>query len=198
MRVELFGDQVERLSAFSAFTQRSLRDLDEVEIHPAAETPGARAGWGVEDGDEIPRDLESLVPELERQAGLMAWNPEQLTAELAEAEAEAAERVRDPERRRLAYLAAGPVEGLIERATALEEMPLGQPFSFDAQPPALASFGVAEAENELRALVRAGYRVLVAFPHVGEAERTRLAARRVDVQTPAPGERPRTSRASPS
>ena len=55
-------------------------------------------------------------------------------------------------------------------------MPLGQPASFDAQPPALASFGVAEAENELRACTRAGYRVLVCFPHLGEARRTHLPA----------------------
>ena len=66
-------------------------------------------------------------------------------------------------------------------------MPLGQPYSFDAQPPALASFGVAEAENELRALVRAGYRVLVCFPHVGEAQRTSMALNRVDAELLPPG-----------
>ena len=40
VRVEFFGDHVERLSAFSVFTQRSLRDLAEVLIHPAAEYDG--------------------------------------------------------------------------------------------------------------------------------------------------------------
>ena len=76
---------------------------------------------------------------------------------------------------------------MIESCSALEEMPLGQPVSFEAQPPALASVGIAEAENELRALVRAGYRVLVCFPHPGEAERTRLALRRVEADG-RPGE----------
>ncbi len=38
VRAEFFGDSLERLSAFSAFTQRSLRDLDHVVVHPAAET----------------------------------------------------------------------------------------------------------------------------------------------------------------
>jgi transcription-repair coupling factor (superfamily II helicase) len=66
-------------------------------------------------------------------------------------------------------------------------MPLGQPVSFDAQPPALASFGVAEAENELRGLERAGYRVLVCFPHLGEARRTHLQLRRVEAALPDPG-----------
>ena len=37
VRVEFFGDSVERLSAFSVFTQRSLRDLDHVLVYPAAE-----------------------------------------------------------------------------------------------------------------------------------------------------------------
>ena len=68
-------------------------------------------------------------------------------------------------------------------------MPLGQPVSFEAQPPALASVGIAEAENELRALVRAGYRVIVCFPHPGEAERTRLALRRVEAEPPGEGAR---------
>ncbi len=64
---------------------------------------------------------------------------------------------------------------------------MGQPVSFEAQPPALASVGISEAENELRALVRAGYRVLVCFPHPGEAERTRLALRRVEAEAPGEG-----------
>ena len=79
------------------------------------------------------------------------------------------------------------VRALIDGASALEEMPLGQPASFDAQPPALASFGVAEAENELRSLTRAGYRVLVCFPHLGEARRTHLQLRRVEAALPDPG-----------
>ena len=54
VRAEFFGDSLERLSAFSVFTQRSLRDLDHVLIHPAAESaksvPGtdfadSAAGW---------------------------------------------------------------------------------------------------------------------------------------------------------
>ncbi|MGH3050378.1 MAG: transcription-repair coupling factor, partial [Gaiellaceae bacterium] len=37
VRVDLFGDEIERLSWFSTFTQRSLGDADEVEVAPAAE-----------------------------------------------------------------------------------------------------------------------------------------------------------------
>src|SRR5262249_23892982 len=61
-----------------------------------------------------------------------------------------------------------PLTGVAE----LEPLPKGQPFSFDAQRPALAARGLAEAENELNGLVRAGLRVVVAFPHRGDALRT--------------------------
>ena len=37
IRVELFGDEVERVSAFSLFTQRSMRDLERIDLYPAAE-----------------------------------------------------------------------------------------------------------------------------------------------------------------
>ena len=129
----------------------------------------------------------ALAPELERLAQVLVWNPEQVVEAAREHSEEAADRLRDPQLRSRGYVRPQEVEALVERSGALEEMPLGQPISFEAQPPALASFGIAEAENELRALVRAGYRVLVCFPHVGEAERTRLALTRIDVETPQPG-----------
>ncbi|HYX83847.1 MAG TPA: transcription-repair coupling factor [Gaiellales bacterium] len=193
VRIEFFGDQVERMSAFSPFTQRSLRELDEVVVHPAAEDerlgPDPDLAWGdEEDGPAVPGGLVSLLPELRAAAGIAAWNPEALAAEVEEAYAEAAEHLRDPDVRGRGYVDVEEARGLIEAATALEEMPLGQPASFEAQPPALASFGLAEAENELRALERAGYRVLVCFPHLGEARRTHMQLRRVEAALPDPGD----------
>ena len=191
VRAEFFGDSLERLSAFSVFTQRSLRDLDHVVIHAAAEgakpVPGTDFAWGDEDEGAVPEGLVSPLPELARAAALVAWNPDTLAAEVEEAFAEASELLRDPEALRRGYVPAAEARELIEDATALEEMPLGQPVSFEAQPPALASFGVAEAENELRSLQRAGYRVLVCFPHLGEARRTHLQLRRVEAGLPDPG-----------
>jgi transcription-repair coupling factor (superfamily II helicase) len=70
----------------------------------------------------------------------------------------------------------------------LDPLPSGQPYSFEAQRPALAARGLAEAENELRALVRAGRRVVVAFPHRGEALRTLNLLRRVEARLLEPGE----------
>ena len=60
---------------------------------------------------------------------------------------------------------------------------MGQPFAFEAQRPAIAARGLAEAENELAAFVRAGLRVVVAFPHRGEAARTERLLRRVEAGT---------------
>jgi transcription-repair coupling factor (superfamily II helicase) len=192
VRVEFFGDHVERLSAFSVFTQRSLRDLAEVLIHPAAESMGSDPeypGWGREDDDrpDVPRGLVPLAPELAASAAVVAWNPSELAASVESAYAEASEHLRDPALRARGYVAAAAVTDLIESVPALEEMPLGQPYQFEAQLPALASSGISEAENELRALVRAGYRVLVCFAHLGEARRTHMSMRRVEAELPGPG-----------
>src|SRR5215216_5245690 len=37
LRIELFGDEVEQIRAFSPFTQRALRQIDEATVYPAAE-----------------------------------------------------------------------------------------------------------------------------------------------------------------
>jgi transcription-repair coupling factor (superfamily II helicase) len=76
----------------------------------------------------------------------------------------------------------------LEGASELDPLPSGQPYSFEAQRPAIAARGLAEAENELRALVRAGRRVIVAFPHRGEALRTLNLLRRVEARLLEPGE----------
>ncbi len=73
-------------------------------------------------------------------------------------------------------------------ATELDQLPSGQPFAFEAQRPALAARGLSEAENELNAFVRAGHRVVVAFPHRGEALRTENLLRRVDAPMLDPGD----------
>jgi transcription-repair coupling factor (superfamily II helicase) len=62
----------------------------------------------------------------------------------------------------------------------LDALPRSQPHVFEAQRPAIAARGLAEAENELTSMVRQGRRVVVAFPHQGEALRTQRLLRRVD------------------
>ncbi len=83
-------------------------------------------------------------------------------------------------------LAALPLEG----ATELDPLPQGQPFSFDAQRPALTARGLSEAENELSGLLARGLDVVVAFAHRGEAERQRHLLRRVEPAMLRPGDEP--------
>ncbi|MBV8562351.1 MAG: transcription-repair coupling factor, partial [Actinobacteria bacterium] len=73
-------------------------------------------------------------------------------------------------------------------ASELDPFPQAQPFAFEAQRPAIAARGLAEAENELAAFVRAGQRVVVAFPHRGEALRTQNLLRKVAARLVEPGE----------
>src|SRR4029453_15256733 len=101
-----------------------------------------------------------LVPPLGRAPDLV-WQPDAVREVWAEEELE-------PQ----------PLEGAAE----LDPFPSNQPFSFEAQGPAIAARGLAEAENELGALVRAGLRVVVAFAHRGEALRNQNLLRRAEAR----------------
>src|SRR4030095_8550353 len=65
-------------------------------------------------------------------------------------------------------------------AARLDSLPRSQRHVFEAQRPAIAARGLAEAENELASMVRQGRRVLVTFPHQGEALRTQRLLRKVE------------------
>src|SRR5437763_11444805 len=72
--------------------------------------------------------------------------------------------------------------------TELDPFPRSQPYAFEAQRPAIAARGLAEAAGELAGLLRSGQRVVVAFPHRGEALRTQSLLRRVEARLLEPGE----------
>jgi transcription-repair coupling factor (superfamily II helicase) len=179
IRIEFFGDDVERVCAFSSLTQRSLRDLDHAVLHPARERcdedPAAR--FVAEDDADIPRDLVSVVPELLAAGVLVVWQPHQVQAAFDERWSEVGF---GSAARRRGYLGERDLAELVETLPAFDPLPQGQSFTFEAQRPALAARGVAEAENELRSLVRQDLRVLVAFSHRGDAERAQGQLRRVD------------------
>ena len=151
-RMELFGDAIESIRAFSPFTQRTLHDVSEALIYPAAERRADASEPGAD--RRRPGDLVSPLPmpdlvwqEVEVRK---AWR-EELGAELG-----------------------------LRGAVRLDELPSGQPYSFEAQRPAVAARGVAEAENDLAGFVRGGSRVVVAFAHRGEALRTKAMLRRIE------------------
>jgi transcription-repair coupling factor (superfamily II helicase) len=165
LRVEFWGDEIEGIRAFSPFTQRALHPVEEAVIYPAAERRLDLTETQLLDEDEpipVPNDL---VPPL---TGVdLVWEPDEVRSVWEE-------------------------EGLepfsLEGAAPLDPLPSGQPFAFEAQRPALVARGLAEAENELAAFVRAGHRVVVAFPHRGEALRQQNLLRRVAARFLEPGE----------
>jgi transcription-repair coupling factor (superfamily II helicase) len=166
LRIELFGDEVESIRAFSPFTQRTLHPVDEAVIYPAAERRTDLVEPTLTAADEPIPVPDDLVPPLERTPDFV-WQPD------------AVREVWDEEE-----LPPQPLEGVAE----LDPFPSGQPFSFEAQRPAIAARGLAEAENELAALVRAGLRVVVAFAHEGEALRNQNLLRRVEARLFEAGE----------
>src|SRR3954469_4190439 len=56
LRIELFGDEIEQIRAFSPFTQRALRQVAHATIYPAAERRAEliTLDLGPEDGEEAP------------------------------------------------------------------------------------------------------------------------------------------------
>ena len=162
IRIEFFGEEVESIRAFSAFTQRALRPLEEAVVYAAAERRLDDGGAELDDELGVPGDLVPPLP----PPGLV-WQPGEVRKVWRE-------------------------EGLGERdlagAVELDQLPAGQPHAFEAQRPAVAARGLAEAERDLAAFVRAGNRVVVAFPHRGEALRTQALLRRLEARLLEAGE----------
>jgi transcription-repair coupling factor (superfamily II helicase) len=169
LRIEFFGDEIEAIRAFSPFTQRALHPVSEAVVYPAAERrldlldPNEAL---LDDRDRAPAVPDDLVPPLEGAPNLV-WQPDEVRAVW-----------REEFGREL------PLEGVTE----LEPFPRGQAFTFEAQRPAIAARGLAEAEHELAGFVRAGQRVIVAFHHRGEALRTQNQLRRVSARLLERGE----------
>jgi transcription-repair coupling factor (superfamily II helicase) len=163
LRVELFGDEIENVRAFSPFTQRALHPVADAVVYPAAERRADLAEPTLVDEDEelhVPEIPDDLVPVLERAPELV-WQPDDVRRVWSEEGLE-------------------PVD--LAGASELDPFPQAQPFSFEAQRPAIAARGLAEAEGELNGFVRGGNRVVVAFPHAGEALRTDNLLRRADAR----------------
>ncbi len=166
LRVELYGDEIEQVRAFSPFTQRALHPVEGAVIYPAVERRPDLTEPTLPDDDvahEVPRDL---VPVLDRVPDFV-WQPDEV---------------------RRVWSEVGLEEISLAGSSELDPFPQGQPFSFEAQRPAIAARGLAEAETELTGFVRGGNRVVVAFPHAGEALRTQNLLKRADSRLLAPGE----------
>ncbi|MEK6228863.1 MAG: transcription-repair coupling factor [Actinomycetota bacterium] len=205
VRCELFDVEVERLTFFSTFTQRSLEEVECVDIEPAAELgPEQRELAEVaatEDASERP-DIAELLP-VDRFGELLDLLPaDALVAVAAEEELAPALRdywedvttsFHDADAHHLYVAPERLEEALSERAAlSLSSISGDQPHSFRAQAAGTAARSLREAEPELEKLVRSGYRTVVAWARRGEAERAAYNLDRVRAAfldgKPAPSE----------
>src|SRR5689334_12506555 len=77
-RIELFGDEIEQIRAFSPFTQRALRTVEEAVLYPAAERRRELVELTLPDDEEEPTAApDDLVPPFERGPDLI-WAPDEV------------------------------------------------------------------------------------------------------------------------
>jgi transcription-repair coupling factor (superfamily II helicase) len=200
VRVDMFDVEIESLRWFSTFTQRSLGDVEEVEIAPAAELAAehrelaeiaaatgafagdpAAAGEGSDAAGERP-DIAELLPIerfgalldlLDERAEVLVAAEEELSPALSDHWSDVCAAFADADAHHL-YVNPAQIEStLAARARVWLSAHAGdQPIELRAQTADTAARSLAEAEPQLEKLVRSGYRTVVAFPRRGEGERT--------------------------
>src|SRR3954463_11183195 len=184
-RCELFDIEVERLTFFSTFTQRSLEEADRVEIAPAAEIgPEHREAAEIAaletDAEQRP-DIADVLP-VDRFCTFTSLLPENAIVAIAQEEEidpslddfwqEVTTSFHDADAHNL-YLSPGALREVLDPRTALSLSSISQdqPHEFRAQGADTSARNLREAEPELEKLVRSGYRTVVAWARRGEGER---------------------------
>jgi transcription-repair coupling factor (superfamily II helicase) len=185
VRVDLFDIEIESLREFSTFTQRSLAELTELEIAPAAELAAehreAAEIAAVSDAEDRP-DVAELLP-VDQFHAFLDLAPKDAAVVLAE-EAEIGSALHDHWQDVCAafhatdahdlYVKPEAVEAALDaRAHArLSALSGDQEFEFRAQAADLGARSLREAEPQLEKHVRSGYRTVVTWPQRGAGERT--------------------------
>jgi transcription-repair coupling factor (superfamily II helicase) len=184
VRVDMFDVEIESLRWFSTFTQRSLGEVQEVEIAPAAELAAEHRELAeiaaLEDPSNRP-DIAELLP-VERfgalldllgpDTQLLVGAEEELAPALSDHWTDVCAAFHDEDAHHL-YVSPEQIEAALrERARIwLSSISGGQEIELRAQTADTAARSLGEAEPELEKLVRSGYRTVVAFPQRGEGER---------------------------
>ncbi len=201
IRVDMFDVEIESLRWFSTFTQRSLGDLERVEIAPAAELAAEHRELAetatLTDAAERP-DVAQLLPvhdfhamlDLVPDAAVLIAAEEEIAPALVDHWQDVCAAFHDEDAHHL-YIAPGAIETALDvrakvRLSAIDQ---DQSFQFRGQAADVAARSVKDAEPELERLVRSGYRTIVAFGAKGEGERAaynlgRLKVRWVDGSAP--------------
>jgi transcription-repair coupling factor (superfamily II helicase) len=184
IRVDLFDIEVESLREFSTFTQRSLADVEAVEIAPASELAAkhrelAEVAAGEEEGERP--DIAELLP-VDRFLRLLDLVPAAATVMVAADEDvhpalrdhwdDVCAAFHDADAHHLYVAPEQIVDGLEARARfRLGSVSGGQPVQLRAQSADTAARSLKEAETELEKLVRSGYRTVVTWATRAEGER---------------------------
>ncbi|MGO9488220.1 MAG: transcription-repair coupling factor [Solirubrobacteraceae bacterium] len=193
VRVDMFDVEIESLRWFSTFTQRSLGEVEEVEIAPAAELAAEHRelaeialdqvgslSAGAEQGTDRP-DIAELLPVerfgalldlLEDGTELMVAAEEEIEPALRDHWEDVCAAFGDTDAHHL-YVSPGQISETLAARTRvwLSALSSGQEIELRAQSADTGARSLAEAEPQLEKLVRSGYRTVVAFPRRGEGER---------------------------
>jgi transcription-repair coupling factor (superfamily II helicase) len=184
VRVDMFDVEIESLRWFSTFTQRSLGDVTEVEIAPAAELAlehrelaEIAASEDVSDRPDVAELLPverfgALLELLDDTTEIVVAAEEEIAPALADHWTDVCAAFADADAHHL-YVSPEDIEAALTARTRtwLSAISADQPLQLRAQAADTAARSLAEAEPELEKLVRSGYRTVVAFPRRGEGER---------------------------
>src|SRR4051794_14183030 len=196
VRVDLFDIEIESLREFSTFTQRSLAELDEVLVAPAAELSAEHRELAeiaaISAEDENRPDVAELLP-LDRfrafldlapaDAAVIVAADEDIEPALHDHWADVCAAFHDSDAHGL-YVTPEAIEAALEERVKvrLGTISGAQPFEFRAQAADTAARSLREAEPELEKLVRSGYRTLVTWARRGEGERVAYNLARLRAQ----------------
>ena len=176
-RIELFGDEIESIRAFSPFTQRTIRPITRLLAWPAAEPEG--------------QTTDPLVDPGLRGASVVRLAPSEHPVALREA----LERLEE-EAEAGAIADAASVDAALAGLSSIDLAPPSGTLTpaFDATEARFATRTASEAEAELGRLARAGLRVVLGFPRRGDMSRAITRMERVRPVELEAGETPPTGR----
>ncbi|MCK9250695.1 MAG: transcription-repair coupling factor [Solirubrobacteraceae bacterium] len=202
VRVDLFDIEIESIRAFSVFTQRSLDELQDVEIAPAAELAVQHredaeiaAALGTfdakDDASERP-DVAELLP-VDRFGAFLDLVPDDACVVLVgDEELEPSLRDQwqdvttaiDADDVRHLYVEPEVVLGELDRRAELRLNGLlqDQELQLHAQSGDLSARNLTVAETELEKLLRSGYRTVVTWRRQGDGDRAAYNLSRVRAQ----------------
>jgi transcription-repair coupling factor (superfamily II helicase) len=195
IRVDMFDIEIEALRQFSTFTQRSLGEVQEIEIAPAAELSAehreAAEIAAISDDEDRP-DVAELLPVdrfhafldlVPQDAAVLVAAEEDVEPQLRDHWQDVCAAFHDADAHHL-YVKPDAISAVLrERAHVwLSALAGDQEIQFRAQAADVAATSVKTAEPELERLLRSGYRTVVTWPRRGEGERTAYNLARLKVR----------------